>query len=73
MTEIEQQLVGLARAALKSSPYGAVQSVTCHVEDGCFVLTGEVLTFFQKQQAQVTVANVPGVPKIVNRIHVQKH
>jgi osmotically-inducible protein OsmY len=60
-----------ARARLQHSPYRAVRRVTCEFNDGMLVLQGRVATYHYKQLAQVSVAGLNGVQRIVNDIQVE--
>lgn len=62
-----------AISALRHSPYLAVQGITCRCEGNALILEGEVPTYYQKQNAQETVAHLPEMPPIVNRIHVRAY
>ena len=60
----------LARIALQMSPYRALRRVHCQFHDGTLILHGRVATYHYKQLAQVTVAGLEGVQRIVNELEV---
>lgn len=60
----------LAEARLQASPYPSIRRILCGYDDGILVLHGRLPTFFHKQLAQVAVANIQGVVRIVNQIEV---
>ena len=60
----------LARIALQTSPYRALRRVHCQFHDGTLILHGRVATYHYKQLAQVTVAALEGVQRIVNELEV---
>jgi len=59
------------RAALRHSPYHAVQNLICRCDGNAVILEGEVPTYYQKQQAQEIIVHLPDVPAIDNRIVVR--
>lgn len=60
-----------AKARLQASPYPSIRNIFCMYDEGILVLLGRVPSFFQKQLAQIAVANIEGVRQIVNRVEVQ--
>ena len=60
----------LAEQRLHGSNYHVLQAVHCSVEADTLVLTGCLPSYFLKQMAQETVASLPGVSRLVNRIEV---
>ena len=60
----------LAEQRLHGSNYHMLQAVHCSIEAGTLVLTGCLPSYFLKQMAQETVATLPGVGRLVNRIEV---
>lgn len=61
----------IARIQLQHSPYRALRRVACEFLDGTLVLRGCVATYHYKQLAQVSVAEIPGVQRIINAIEVE--
>jgi hypothetical protein len=61
----------MARIRLQHSPYRALRRVTCSFTEGTLALRGCVPTFHYKQLAQVTVAGIAGVQRIINCIEVE--
>lgn len=59
-----------AQALLLSSPYHAVRRVSCALDNGRLVLEGRLPSFFFKQMAQETVAELQDVGRVINRIEV---
>lgn len=59
-----------ARIALQTSPYRALRRVQCQFQEGTLILHGRVATYHYKQLAQVTVAALDGVQRIVNELEV---
>jgi osmotically-inducible protein OsmY len=64
------QVATAAEALLSASPHLPLRKIFCQCDDGVLVLQGRVTTFFHKQLAQETVANINGVKKVVNKIEV---
>jgi osmotically-inducible protein OsmY len=56
--------------ALRTSPYGSVRRVRCHLAGGVARLEGRLPTFHLKQAAQEAVRRVEGVKSVDNRIIV---
>ncbi|HEX3869110.1 MAG TPA: BON domain-containing protein [Pirellulales bacterium] len=59
-----------ANARLRMSAYSPVRQVACAFDKGVLVLRGRLRSFFHKQIAQETVANLEGVRQIRNEIEV---
>lgn len=59
-----------ARVRLQHSPYRALHRVTCEYHDGALWLRGSVATYHYKQLAQVAVAGIEGVERIINDVAV---
>ncbi len=60
----------LVQSRLRGSPYPAIQRLSCDFADGRVVLSGRVRSFFEKQVAQESIADVDGVDQIVNGVEV---
>lgn len=60
----------LVQSRLRGSPYPSIQRLNCDCEDGRVVLSGRVRSFFEKQVAQESIANLDGVDQIVNGVEV---
>lgn len=60
----------IAQARLQASPYLAIRRILCLYDEGMLILRGRLPTFFQKQLAQITVADIEGVKQVVNQIEV---
>lgn len=56
---------------LRASPYPAVTRVQCDFDRGSLTLRGQVRTFYEKQIAQETVADLDGIDQVVNGIKVE--
>jgi osmotically-inducible protein OsmY len=59
-----------AQARLHQSSHPAVRRISCACENGVLVLHGKLATYFHKQVAQETVADLEGVRLIQNQIEV---
>lgn len=64
------QTAEMANERLRSNPYPPIRRLTCACEDDCLILLGQVQTYYHKQVAQETVAQVNGVRQVINRIEV---
>jgi hypothetical protein len=60
----------LARGMLLNTSYHALRRVSCEYQEGALILRGELPSYFLKQMAQTTVANLPGVAQVCNHIDV---
>jgi osmotically-inducible protein OsmY len=71
--EMEQliDIEELARIRLQHSPYRALRRVTCEFTEGVLALRGCVPTYHYKQLAQVAVAGIAGVQRIINDVEVE--
>ena len=65
-----QEIAEVAQAALRRSAYFELHSVSCDFSGGILTLYGRVPTYYLKQLAQASVADVPGVIEIHNRVEV---
>jgi osmotically-inducible protein OsmY len=67
----ERQLTeAAAESTLRQSPYGELNSVSCHFHEGVLTLRGAVRSYYLKQVAQTLVRSIEGVEQICNRLHV---
>ena len=64
------KLVETATACLQASPYLAVRRLWCELEQGILFLRGDLDSFYLKQVAQETVADVNRTTRLVNKIEV---
>jgi hypothetical protein len=65
-----QEIAEVARAALRRSSYCELRDVECDFSGGILTLRGRVSSYHLKQIAQASVANVPGVVEVHNRVEV---
>jgi hypothetical protein len=65
-----QEIGEIAQAALRRSAYFELRNVSCDFSGGVLTLQGRVPTYYLKQLAQASVADVPGVVEIDNRVEV---
>jgi osmotically-inducible protein OsmY len=63
-------IVEAARDRLRKSTSVVVRAVQCDYEHGTLVLRGRVPSAYCKQLAQDTLAGLPGVARVANRIKV---
>lgn len=55
---------------LRKSPHAALRQLSCTDEDGVLVLHGQASSYYLKQLAQESIADLKGAIQIVNRIEV---
>ena len=67
-----QEIAEIAQAVLRRSSYAELQNVSCDFSGGVLTLRGCVPTYRLKQLAQASVADVPGVVEVHNRVEVVK-
>jgi osmotically-inducible protein OsmY len=65
-----QEIEEIAQAALRRSAYFELRNVSCDFSGGVLTLRGRVPTYYLKQLAQASVADVPGVIEVHNRVEV---
>jgi osmotically-inducible protein OsmY len=65
-----QEIADVAQSALRRSAYVELRNVSCDFSSGVLTLSGHVPTYYLKQLAQTSVADVPGVIEIHNRVEV---
>lgn len=63
----------LAQSRLTGSPYFNVRRLSCSFHDGVLTLRGWLPSFYEKQVAQSTVADLDGVRQIVNEVEVSSN
>lgn len=65
-----EEIAEIAQAALRRSSYFELHNVSCDYSGGVLTLRGHVPTYHLKQIAQASVADVPGVVEVHNRVEV---
>jgi osmotically-inducible protein OsmY len=65
-----QEIAEIAQAVLRRSSYFELHNVSCDFSGGILTLRGRVPTYHLKQLAQASVADVPGVVEVHNRLEV---
>jgi hypothetical protein len=65
-----QEIGEVAQAALRRSPYYELHNIVCEFSGGILTLRGRVPTYYLKQLAQATIADLPGVIEVNNRVEV---
>ena len=65
-----QEITDIAQAALRRSAYFELHNISCDFSGGILTLCGRVPTYYLKQLAQASVADVPGVIEIHNHVEV---
>jgi hypothetical protein len=65
-----QEIAEIARSKLRRSAYVELTDVSCDFHGGTLTLSGHVPSYHMKQLAESSVAQVPGVLEINNRIEV---
>jgi hypothetical protein len=65
-----QEIADIAQATLRQSPYPVLHELSCEFSGGVLTLRGKVASYRLKQLAQATVAEVPGVIEVHNRVEV---
>jgi hypothetical protein len=65
-----QEISDIARATLRGSSYFELRGVSCDFHGGTLTLSGRVPSYHLKQLAQASVAELPGVVEIDNRVQV---
>jgi osmotically-inducible protein OsmY len=64
------EIAEIAEAALRRSSYFELHNVACDFSSGVLTLRGCVPSYHLKQLAQASVADVPGVIEVHNRVEV---
>jgi osmotically-inducible protein OsmY len=65
-----QEISEIAQQVLRRSSYFELRDVSCDFSGGILTLRGRVPSYHLKQLAQATVADVPGVVEVHNRVEV---
>jgi osmotically-inducible protein OsmY len=65
-----QEIADIAQATLRQSPYFELHEVSCEFSGGILTLCGRLPSYHLKQLAQATVAEVPGVIEVHDRLEV---
>jgi hypothetical protein len=65
-----QEIAEIAQQALRRSSYFELREVCCDFSGGILTLRGRVPSYHLKQMAQASVAEVPGVVEVNNRLEV---
>jgi hypothetical protein len=65
-----REIAEIAQAALRRSAYFELRNVSCDYSGGILTLHGRVPTYHLKQIAQASVADLPGVVEVHNRLEV---
>jgi osmotically-inducible protein OsmY len=69
-TALLEEIAEAARQVLRQSPYFELHDVSCEFSGGVLTLRGRVPSYHLKQIAQASVADVPGVVEVHNRVEV---
>jgi osmotically-inducible protein OsmY len=64
-------VIAEAERRLGRSAYLRGRSVFCRFDSGTLYLHGQLESFHQKQVAQTAVAQLDGVSRVINEIHVR--
>jgi osmotically-inducible protein OsmY len=64
------RIVAEAKIRLLEEPHLSVQRIWCEYDGQQLFLRGQVPSFYHKQLAQVAVAGLDGVDRVVNEIEV---
>jgi osmotically-inducible protein OsmY len=65
-----QEISEIAQQVLRRSSYFELRDVSCDFSGGILTLRGRVPSYHLKQLAQASVAEVPGVVEVHNRVEV---
>lgn len=65
-----QEIAEIAQTTLRQSSYFELREVSCDFSGGVLTLQGSVPSYHLKQLAQASVAHVPGVVEVRNRVEV---
>jgi osmotically-inducible protein OsmY len=60
----------LVESMLRQTPQLVARSVEWRLEQGTLVLSGRVMSFYQKQLAQMAACRLPGIDRVVNELEV---
>lgn len=64
------RIESIVQSRLRGSPYPSIQRLNCDFVDGRVVLRGRVPSFFEKQVAQESIADLDGIDQIINGVEV---
>jgi hypothetical protein len=65
-----EEIAEMAQRVLRQSSYFELREVSCDFSGGVLTLRGHVPSYHLKQLAQASVADVPGVIEVHNRVEV---
>ena len=65
-----QEIAEIAQQVLRQSSYFELRDVACDFSGGVLTLRGRVPSYHLKQLAQASVAELPGVVEVHNRVEV---
>jgi osmotically-inducible protein OsmY len=65
-----EEITAIAQQMLRQSSYFELRDVSCEFSGGVLTLRGRVPSYHLKQLAQASVASVPGVVEVHNRVEV---
>jgi osmotically-inducible protein OsmY len=65
-----EEITEIAQQMLRQSSYFELRDVSCDFSGGILTLRGRVPSYHLKQLAQASVASVPGVVEVHNRVEV---
>jgi osmotically-inducible protein OsmY len=65
-----ESLTEAVQERLRNSPYQVIRGVSCEHRQGVVFLHGRLPSYYLKQVAQETVANLSGVVRVINAIEV---
>lgn len=74
VTKLPVATAEILRSAIErfqDSTYTQLRTIDCDFHEGILTLRGIVTSFFLKQLAQVTVADIRGVEVVFNRLEVR--
>lgn len=58
-------------SVLRQTPQLVARRIEWHLDQGTLVLSGRVMSFYQKQLAQTATRRLPGIDRIVNELEVE--
>ena len=64
------KIIAASKIRLLDDPHLTVQRIWCEYDGQRLVLRGQVPSFYHKQLAQVAVAGLEGVDRVINEIEV---
>lgn len=72
LSKLSPDLSVVAKQCLWKSPYQAMKMVSCEHRRGVLYLRGRLPSYYLKQIAQETVANIFGIVQVINAIEVNE-